>query len=121
MSNLIENLTLGSFYDAVKLDHIILKLTVYQRLFINDSNTQLSTHTTCRLGQWYLSNETKIFYKNQRSFQQIAAPHMDFHEQAHKALQAGQVQDWSNALQALSNMENSSMSVNRLLGEVTKS
>lgn len=119
MSNLIEKLALGSFCEAVKLDHILFKLTVYQRLLIQDSNTQLSSHTTCRLGQWYLNSETQNLYRHLRCFQQIDAPHEDVHEQAHKALQAGQIQEWNNVLHALSNMESSSTDVSRLLGELT--
>lgn len=121
MSDLIESLALGSLRESVNLDHIVFKLSVYLKLFTNDKNTQLSTHTACRLGQWYLSDDTQNLYSNQRSFQQIAAPHMEVHEQAHKALQAGQVQDWNEVFEAISKMESSSMSVSKLLGELNKS
>jgi hypothetical protein len=60
MTQLIEGIALGSFCEAVKLDHLLFKLTVYQCLFMQDSNTQLSTHTTCCLGQWYQNSETYV-------------------------------------------------------------
>src|SRR5690606_20758618 len=71
MSSLIERIALGSFCEAVKLDHLLFKLDVYQRLFQQDSNTQLSSHTSCRLDRWYQSSEAVELYGRERSFQQL--------------------------------------------------
>jgi methyl-accepting chemotaxis protein len=120
MSKLIEGIALSSFCEAVKLDHLLFKLTVYQRLFLQDGNTQLSSHTACRLGQWYQSGETQALYGRERSFQQLDGPHKDVHEQAHSALHAAQVQDWSKVLRAVSDMESASMEVTRLLDDLAR-
>lgn len=118
MSQLIEGIALSSFCEAVKLDHLLFKLTVYQRLFLQEDNTQLSSHTTCRLGQWYQSGETQALYGLKRSFQQLDSPHRQVHEQAHTALHAAQEQDWSKVLRAVSEMEGASMEVTRLLADL---
>ena len=68
MGQLIEGIALRSFCESVKLDHLLFKLMVYQRLFKQDDNVQLSTHTTCRLGKWYLTPETQALYANDRNF-----------------------------------------------------
>ena len=118
MSKLIEGIALSSFCEAVKLDHLLFKLTVYQRLFMQDGDTQLSTHTACRLGQWYQNGDTQALYGRERSFQQLDAPHKAVHEQAHAALNAAQTQDWSKVLRAVSDMESASMEVSRLRGDL---
>ncbi len=118
MSQLIENIALGSFCEAVKLDHLLFKLTVYQRLFLQDSNTQLSSHTSCRLGQWYQNSETNRRYGKQRSFQQLEQPHKSVHDRAHEALHAAQGQDWNSVLRAVTEMEKASMVVNSLISEL---
>ena len=118
MSQLIENIALGSFCEAVKLDHLLFKLTVYQRLFLQDSNTQLSSHTSCRLGQWYQNSDTNRRYGNRRSFQQLEQPHKSVHDRAHEALHAAQGQDWNSVLRAVTEMEKASMVVNSLISEL---
>ena len=118
MTQLIEGIALGSFCEAVKLDHLLFKLTVYQRLFLQDSNTQLSTHTTCRLGQWYQSSDTHARYGKQRSFQQLDQPHRVVHESAQEALHAAQARDWSKVLRAVTEMERASMDVNATISDL---
>ncbi len=121
MSQLIEGIALGSFCEAVKLDHLLFKLTVYQRLFLHDGNTQLSSHTSCRLGQWYQSSDTTARYGTRRSFQQLEQPHRVVHDSAHEALHAAQAKEWSKVLRAVSDMEKASMEVNSLISELADS
>ena len=118
MNQLIEGIALGSFCEAVKLDHLLFKLSVYQRLFKHDSNTQLSDHDTCRLGQWYKNSDTQALYGRLRSYQQLEQPHRLIHDAAHEALHAAQSQDWNKVLRAVNDMEQSSMQVNQLLSEL---
>jgi methyl-accepting chemotaxis protein len=120
MSQLIEQIALGSFCEAVKLDHLLFKLTVYQRLFLEDGDTQLSTHTSCRLGQWYRSTDTSARYGQQRSYQQLDIPHKAVHDHAQQALHAAQTQQWSQVLRAVSEMERASMEVNALISDLAK-
>ena len=118
MNQLIEGIALGSFCESVKLDHLLFKLSVYQRLFKHDSNTQLSDHHTCRLRQWYENSDTQALYGRLRSYQQLEQPHRLIHDAAHEALHAAQSQDWNKVLRAVNDMEQSSMQVNQLLSEL---
>jgi methyl-accepting chemotaxis protein len=119
MGQLIENIALSSFCEAVKLDHLLFKLTVYQRLFQQDANMQLSTHTNCRLGQWYQASDTHARYASSSHFQQLNDPHRIVHEAAHTALQAAQSKDWSQVLRAVNEMENASLKVSQLLSSLS--
>ena len=118
MNQLIEGIALDSFCESVKLDHLLFKLSVYQRLFKHDSNTQLSDHHTCRLGQWYENSDTQALYGRLRSYQQLEQPHRLIHDAAHEALHAAQSQDWNKVLRAVNDMEQSSMQVTQLLSEL---
>lgn len=80
---------------------------VYQRLFKQHDNVPLSTHTTCRLGTWYLTPETQALYANNRNFQQL------------NALHAAQEHNRGKALQKINDMESASLSVSTLLDRLS--
>ena len=107
MGQLIEGIALRSFCESVKLDHLLFKLMVYQRLFKQHDNVPLSTHTTCRLGTWYLTPETQALYANNRNFQQL------------NALHAAQEHNRGKALQKINDMESASLSVSTLLDRLS--
>ncbi len=119
MSQLIESIALRSFCEAVKLDHLLFKLTVYQRLFQQDTNVQLSSHSNCRLGQWCQTAETQARYASSNAFQQLNSPHQIVHDAAHTALQAAQTKEWTQVLRAVNEMENASLKVNQLLSSLS--
>lgn len=119
MGQLIEGIALRSFCESVKLDHLLFKLMVYQRLFKQDENLNLSTHTTCRLGKWYLAPETQARYGDNRDFQQLNEPHRIVHETAHNALHAAQEKNWSQVLLEINDMESASLDVSALLDNLS--
>ncbi|WP_256542988.1 MULTISPECIES: CZB domain-containing protein [Pseudomonas] len=119
MGQLIEGIALRSFCESVKLDHLLFKLMVYQRLFKQDENLNLSTHTTCRLGKWYLAPETQARYGDNRDFQHLNEPHRIVHETAHKALHAAQEKNWSQVLLEINDMESASLDVSALLDNLS--
>ncbi|WP_420877426.1 CZB domain-containing protein [Pseudomonas weihenstephanensis] len=119
MSQLIEGIALRSFCESVKLDHLLFKLMVYQRLFKQDENLQLSTHTTCRLGKWYLAPETQARYADNRDFQQLNEPHRVVHQTAHNALHAAQEKNWSQVLLQINDMESASLTVSAMLDNLS--
>ncbi|SIS13132.1 Chemoreceptor zinc-binding domain-containing protein [Aquipseudomonas alcaligenes] len=121
MSGLIERIALSSFCEAVKLDHLLFKLDLYQRLFQQQTTAALSDHHSCRLGRWYQSVEAMDLYGRERSFQQLEEPHRQVHQAAHQALEAAARQEWQQVLRAVDLMEGSSMDVSRLLGVLAAS
>lgn len=118
MSGLIERIALGSFCEAVKLDHLLFKLDVYQRLFQQDTSGQLSSHTSCRLGLWYQGAEAIELYGRERSFQQLEEPHRLVHESARLALEVAAREQWREVLAAIDAMESASLEVSRHLGSL---
>ena len=57
----------------VKIDHILFKSDIFSRVVGNRGTDNLSTHTTCRMGKWYLGEAKETFgmtqaYKNMDQF-----------------------------------------------------
>ncbi|WP_277373507.1 methyl-accepting chemotaxis protein [Pseudomonas sp. AA-38] len=120
MNGLIERIALSSFCEAVKLDHLLFKFDVYQRLQHQHANTELVDHQHCRLGHWYQNAETISRYGNTRAYQQLEAPHRQVHGAAQEALHAAQAEDWERTLQAVAQMERASHEVNQQLDALSR-
>lgn len=118
MNRFIEGIALSAFTEAVKLDHLLFKLGVYQHLFKGEHHANLSDHQHCRLGQWYQSSAIQARYGSLRAFQALAAPHARVHQAARSALDELPGNNHRALLQAVNDMEGSSQEVNRLLGEL---
>jgi len=67
------------FVNLAKLDHVLFKLLGYETVFKDNKNTDFSSHTTCRFGQWY-NGEGKETFSKTNSFAKIDTPHKVVHE-----------------------------------------
>jgi methyl-accepting chemotaxis protein len=70
----------------VKIDHILFKSDIFGRVVGNKGAENLSSHTTCRMGKWYLTEAKQLFgmthaYKNMDQYHAIV------HTSATKAAQ----------------------------------
>ena len=74
-----ENISNRMFLNLAKLDHIVFKLSGYEKAFKDDSNYKFSTHSECRFGKWYITKGKEIF-GGKKFFAQIDAPHKAVHE-----------------------------------------
>ena len=72
------------FASLAKIDHVIYKHNVYALLFGENNNFKESSHTSCRLGQWYSSGKGKDEFSSMPSYQKLDAPHAIVHQQANK-------------------------------------
>lgn len=121
MGNIIEGVALSSFCDSVKLDHLIFKLDIYNRLFARDDSVTVVDHLSCRLGRWYLSESTQKRYSNFSAYAQLEKPHSLVHQGAVQALEASVTNDFMGMLKGVDLMEKNSLLVNRYLSELAAS
>ena len=72
------------FSSLAKIDHVIYKHNVYALLFGEENSFKESTHTACRLGQWYTTGKGKEEFSYTSSYAKLDKPHSIVHNQANK-------------------------------------
>ncbi|MDX1810092.1 MAG: CZB domain-containing protein [Sulfurospirillaceae bacterium] len=68
------------FSTLAKIDHVIYKNKVYAMLFGEESDFKATSHTECRLGNWY---ERGVGYEEFRivpAYKELSSPHATVHE-----------------------------------------
>lgn len=104
------------FIQTVKMDHLAWKSNIYK--IVNDqssSDSSITDHTSCRLGQWYYQGEGAEKYSRLSSYSQLESSHVKIHEEGIKAVDHIKQKDESSALEALQGMERASDDVLRSL------
>lgn len=120
MEEVITTSALHSFVEIAKFDHIVWKYEIY-RVFMGLTEKQaseLSVHTSCRLGKWYYEGEGVDCFSQLPGYQEIATPHQRVHDEGIKALEAFHNNDLAAANIALAVMEAASMDVLNHLNEM---
>lgn len=72
--------------ELVKVDHILLLLTLYVGMVRSPDSYACLDHTECRFGDWYYTMKDEL--KNNSAFSAIEAPHMKFHAIGRELLDA---------------------------------
>lgn len=111
MEGAIAASALRSFVELAKVDHLIFKFDVY-KIFMGLSQkvgAELSTHTQCRLGQWYYEGQNKSAYSNLAGYKQLEQPHRAVHSHGLAAIERLRAKDHESALSSLTEMERASM------------
>ena len=122
IKNDTTNIQYATFMSLVKLDHLIFKSDGYTAVFTQHADEHFSTHTECRLGQWYDGGNGKKIFGGTPSYSAIAAPHKSVHDNILKATECV-VQDScatnsTNVLDYFSNAEKSSSELVTLLDRI---
>jgi len=73
------------FANMAKLDHMIYKNNTYSSIFDGRVDTNITTHTSCNLGQWY-SNEGKEQFSKCNSYSSLTIPHKRVHDNVAKVM-----------------------------------
>ncbi|SBT09796.1 Methyl-accepting chemotaxis sensory transducer [Candidatus Accumulibacter aalborgensis] len=113
MERTVSVAALRSFVELVKIDHLLFKFDVYQ-VFMSTSDKRaedLTTHTGCRLGQWYYEGDGKTSFSQLDGYRAIEKPHIDVHRHGRAAVEAYRAGDFSAGVDAIEQMETASMSV----------
>lgn len=93
-----------------KTDHLLWKWKVYNMLLGlgNIDENELTSHETCRLGQWYYGNLPEGIRKI-AAFKQLEKPHKEVHHSARQAVESfkrGEMKAGENALKQLEEASN---------------
>ncbi|MDD3352481.1 methyl-accepting chemotaxis protein [Zoogloea sp.] len=113
MENVIAGSATKSFVEVAKIDHIVFKFRIYLAIFglVQLRPDEVSTHTNCRLGQWYYQGEGRACFSHTSGYREIESPHMEVHQSGVQALQALASGDSTSVLAHLDRMESASMRV----------
>jgi uncharacterized coiled-coil protein SlyX len=119
MKSSIVEMTDKSFFQTVKLDHIVFKGEVYE-VALGRSQKSVDSfldHKQCRLGQWVNSDQSRQYQKN-ASFKAIEKPHSDVHQTGITALKQLQNGDVKQSLLSFEQMEQASMQLINILDDL---
>ncbi|MGB0937187.1 MAG: methyl-accepting chemotaxis protein [Colwellia sp.] len=110
MYDVITHTTDNAFMQAVKMEHVIWKLDVYQIMLgvSQKSISDFTNHQTCQLGQWYYQGDGASAHSNKNSFRLLESPHAEVHSHGNSAMSAMQEGNTEQALRELSLMESKS-------------
>lgn len=111
MQHVIHNAATASFLNTTKLDHAVWKSNVYQAIEKPQYDQSTTSHTECRLGQWYFKGFGAENYQHLSNFKALDAPHKAVHEAGKAALHARQKGNLPEMVKQLHVMEDSSMRV----------
>ena len=113
MYNVINNTTVDSFIQTVKMDHIVWKYDMYQVIqgLSNKTAADFPDHTMCRLGKWYYQGEGAEKYSSNSAFRAIENPHSEVHMHGIAALNANSQGDNAKALNEIEQMESASVNL----------
>ncbi len=115
----IQQSSIKSFVQTVKLDHIVWKGQIYEtalgkgNLGIND----FTDHTQCRLGQWYYTTGQELFGASP-VFRDIEQPHIKMHKVGIEALKLIDAGDIDGGLAKLAEMESTGRQIMNKLDQL---
>ncbi len=120
MTRVISTSTTASFIQTVKLDHVMYKIDIYQRIFgISQKPIEsFADHHQCRLGQWYYQGKGQDL-TGLDSYQQLEEPHQTVHLSGIRALTAKQENRHEDCIAELFIMEHASEQVLGILDKIT--
>ena len=132
-SNLIENsdtiekdaknISLEIFGTLAKIDHILFKVMGYKGVFSGEIK-QMSSHTSCRLGEWY-ETTGKEYFGDTKAYKELETPHKDVHQEINDALtciKSGEcLSDINYVIDKFNKSEEASRRVFEIINEMLKS
>ena len=109
-----------SFFQTVKLDHIVWKGEVYEVALGRSQKSAESfvDHKQCRLGQWHSSEQSRK-YQKVSSFKALDKPHSDVHMHGIAGLKQLQSGDIKQSLLSFERMEQASGQLINILDDLS--
>lgn len=111
-----------SFISTTQMDHVVWKNDLYKAIlgFNDKTEEDFADHTQCRLGKWYYEGDGKDSYSSTNQYNKLESPHKVVHQSGIKALSDFKADRKSEAEVALTQMEEASRDVIKLLAEIGK-
>ncbi|EEQ4686270.1 hypothetical protein GPF42_005065 [Escherichia coli] len=110
MRFLLEIICDVQFLYVTKIDHVIWKFNVYSILLDRKFENHVTTHTECRLGEWYY-NHGAMKYHEIPGFRSVEQPHKTVHNAGSAAIKTYQNNDLEGLERELELMETASNEV----------
>ena len=118
----VAQAALRSLCELLKVDHLLYKFRVYKVLFGLSEETidDFVTHKQCRLGKWYYEGEGKTKHQDLPAYQALELPHQSVHDAAFAALRARESGNTNAMVDAVAQMEQSSLKVQQALEDIAQ-
>jgi len=81
-----QDITNAVFMILAKLDHLLFKANGYKTVFTNRATGHFASDNECRLGKWYFNGNGKDKFGKVPSYNQLAQPHKEVHDNIKKAV-----------------------------------
>jgi methyl-accepting chemotaxis protein len=85
-----KDITYATFMVLSKLDHLLFKANGYRTVFTGEVTGGFASDNECRLGRWYFEGNGKEKFGKVASYNKMARPHKEVHENIHKAVKCVQ-------------------------------
>lgn len=113
-SRVVEHASEKLFVSLVQIDHVLFKVGAYKKvLTAMHEESVLSTHETCRLGNWY-KTYGKEHFGNIAGYAEINKPHSIVHSKAQEILDSiykmGDI-DQKSVIQKVEQVENATLTL----------
>lgn len=122
MERVINFVSLRSFIEVAKIDHIIYKFNVYKIFMglsaVHTESAVFSDHHHCRLGKWYYEGEGAKFFHHVPGYKDLEKPHAAVHENGIAAIEAFERNEPEKGLILLQRMELASLEVLKVLNNI---
>jgi len=106
INNITENIANESGIDVGKMDHILFKLSAYNNIINSENNSFIDEHS-CRFGKWFSENRSKIA-DDTKTINDVNKHHENVHQGAKKASELWKSGKYSEAIEIMKSVENSS-------------
>ena len=109
----IASVTLRSFVETAKIDHLVFKMDIYKVLMglSEKQSSDFPTHKTCRLGKWYYEGDGRDCYSRLPGYQEVEPHHIAVHQHGQSAVALFREGQTDAAIEAIAKMEDASMRV----------
>ena len=123
--DMVQAISLGalrSFVESAKIDHLVYKFDIYRILLgATPAADPCSSHTLCRLGEWYYHGEGTALFSQLPGYRELEAPHAAVHRAGCDVLTRFRQGDIDGAVSAVMQMERSSAEVLQCLETMASS
>lgn len=109
----IASVTLRSFVETAKIDHLVFKMEIYKVLMglSEKQSADFPTHKACRLGKWYYDGDGRDCYARLPGYEEVEPHHIAVHQHGQSAVASFREGQMAAAIEAVAMMENASLKV----------
>jgi hypothetical protein len=121
MQKIISSAAISAFLRSTKMDQLVWKHRIYEAVMNRKSDLKdLDDQRQSRFGKWYYEGDGRKRFSSLPSYNALEKPYAQLHRKGNEAVQLIQQARWTDALNALKEMEQSSLEFMRLMDTLEK-